>query len=231
MNQTALPALEPAPASHIVSASAPDSYSYLLILRFAATNLVAFALLGAAWMHGLVGRVIAADSSYLCVGMFALFLIGLAICGWRVAQTSRELNEVRSGAPAQTSRAASYLQAIRGRSGESRSLLASALKLKLTARLGAVRQIASALVLIGLIGTVLGFIVVLGGVNPESASDVSAVGPMISTLVEGMGIALYTTLVGAVLNIWLMANCQVLSSGLVKLIAGVVELGERHARA
>ena len=230
MNQTATPVLEPAPLSTAAAAEA-DGYSYLLILRFAVTNLIGFALLGAAWMHGLIARVIEADSSYLCVGMFALFLIGLAICGWRINQTSRELNEVRSQSPDRASRAAGYLQAIRGRSGESRSLLASSLKMKLTARLGAVRQIAGALVLIGLIGTVLGFIIVLAGVEPDSAADVSAVGPMVSTLVEGMGVALYTTLVGSILNIWLMANCQILSGGLVKLITGVVELGEQHARA
>ena len=227
------------PSPRPIAAAAPmswaepaaDNYAYLLVLRFALVNLVAFALLGAAWMHGLVGLVVRGDGSYLSVAMFAMFLVGLGICGWRVVQTSRELNEVRQPDPTRPSRAQAYLEAIRGRGGDSRSLLASALRLKLTARLGAVRQIANALVLIGLIGTVVGFIVVLSGVDPAQASDVSAVGPMISNLVAGMGIALYTTLVGAVLNIWLSANCHILSSGLVKLITGIVELGERHARA
>src|SRR3546814_19390473 len=90
MNQTARPALDPAPLSLAVSGEAGDGYSYLLIMRFAVTNLVAFALLGAAWMHGLVGRVIEADSSHLCMGMLELLLVGLAICGWRIAQPSRE---------------------------------------------------------------------------------------------------------------------------------------------
>jgi biopolymer transport protein ExbB/TolQ len=182
-------------------------------------------------MHGLVDRVLAADTSNLSAAMFALFLFGLAVCGWRIAQTSRDLNGVRSVDEAGRSRAAEYLQAIRGRNGESRALLASAFRLKLTSRLALVRQIASALVLIGLVGTVVGFIVVLSGVKPDQAADVAAVGPMVATLVEGMGIALYTTLVGAVLNIWLTANCHLLSGGLVKLLTRTVEAGERHARA
>lgn len=230
MNQ---PSSWPVAVSGLVSWAEPESddYAYLLVLRFAAVNLTAFALLGAAWMHGLVGLVVRGDGSHLSVAMFALFLVGLALCGWRIWQTSRELNEIRRPDPARPSRATAYLEAIRGRGGDSRSLLASALKLKLSARLAAVRQIANALVLIGLIGTVVGFIVVLSGVDPAKASDVASVGPMISNLVSGMGIALYTTLVGAVLNIWLTANCHILSGGLVKLIAGIVELGERHARA
>ena len=230
MNQTApWPIAAPAPMSWAEPTA--DNYAYLLVLRFAAVNLVAFALLGAAWMHGLVGLALKGDGSYLSSAMFVLFLVGLGLCGWRIVQTSRELNEMRQPDPARPSRARSYLESIRGRGGDSRALLASALRLKLSARLGAVRQIANALVLIGLIGTVVGFIVVLSGVDPQQAADVAAVGPMISSLVSGMGIALYTTLVGAILNIWLTANCHILSSGLVKLITGIVELGERHARA
>lgn len=231
MNRPISLSLAEPPLSASAEDAAGDRYAFLLLLRFAATNLIAFALLGAAWMHGLVERVLAADSSHLCAAMFVLFLVGLAVCGWRIAQTSRELNGVRAVEAPSRSRAADYLAAIRGRGGESRALLASALRLKLTARLALVRQISSALVLIGLIGTVLGFIVVLSGVDPDRAADVAAVGPMISTLVEGMGIALYTTLIGAVLNIWLTANCHLLSGGLIKLLTRTVEQGERHARA
>ena len=41
--------------------------------------------------------------------------------------------------------------------------------------------------------------------------------------------ALYTTLVGAVLNVWLMVNYHLLAGGTVKLITALVELGEEHA--
>jgi hypothetical protein len=54
---------------------------------------------------------------------------------------------------------------------------------------------------------------------------------MVSTLINGMSVALYTTLVGAILNIWLMVNYRLLESGTVTLVTNVVELGERHARS
>src|ERR687891_287490 len=117
-----------------------------------------------------------------------------------------------------------------GRDGQSRSLLASSLKLKLAARIAPVRHIANSLVLLGLIGTVIGFIIALSGVRPEVASDVAAIGPMVSTLISGMSVALYTTLVGSLLHVWLMVNVRLLEGGTVKLLTATVELGERHAQ-
>jgi biopolymer transport protein ExbB/TolQ len=84
-------------------------------------------------------------------------------------------------------------------------------------------------VLLGLIGTVVGYIIALSGVRPEVVSDVGAIGPMVSTLIGGMSVALYTTLVGSLLNVWLMVNVRLLEGGTVKLLTATVELGERHA--
>ena len=83
--------------------------------------------------------------------------------------------------------------------------------------------------LLGLIGTVVGFVIALSGVNPDTVSDVAAIGPMVSKLLEGMGVALYTTLVGSVLNIWLMLNHRLLEGGAIHLITHLVEEGERYA--
>ena len=104
------------------------------------------------------------------------------------------------------------------------------LKLKLSNRIGIVCHIAHSPVLLGLIGTVIGFIIALSGVDVDLAADVNSVGPMIPTLIGGMSVALYTTLVGAILNIGLMVNYRLLLSGTVNLATSVVELGERYAR-
>jgi hypothetical protein len=67
-------------------------------------------------------------------------------------------------------------------------------------------------------------------VNAEAATDAQAIAPMVSTLLLGMAIALYKTLVGSVLNIWLMANYRLLEGGTVNLVTGIIERGEDHAR-
>ncbi len=49
---------------------------------------------------------------------------------------------------------------------------------------------------------------------------------MVATLIGGMSVALYTTLVGAVLYIWLTVAYRILVSGTVDLIATTIDLGE-----
>jgi hypothetical protein len=209
---------------------AQDAHRYMLVLRFALLNLVGFALLGAAYAQGLVHNVIVADRTYLSVLIYLVFLGGLAICARRVWQTSRELNSLRAREAAVTSPAMRLLAPLLGRTAESRGNLANAARMRLSHRIAIVRHIANMLVLLGLIGTVLGFIIALSGVDPARVADVEAIAPMVSTLISGMSTALYTTLVGAILNVWLTANHQLLASGTVKLIAALVERAEDHAR-
>lgn len=208
---------------------AEDPYRYLLALRFMLLNLVALALLGAAYVQGLVDMVVTADRTYLSVVIFFVFVVGLGLCARKVWQTSRELNRVRESDTFARSSIVQDLERLRQRDAESRGNLVAALRLRLSHRIAIVRHIANSLVLLGLVGTVLGFIIALSGVDPQHASDVRAITPMVSTLVSGMSTALYTTLVGAILNIWLMANHHLLAGGTVKLIAALMESAEEHA--
>jgi hypothetical protein len=205
-----------------------QEYRHLLVLRFAVINLVAFALLAAAWLKGWVGVVVAGDSTHQVTLIAVVFLAGLFECGRKILHTSAEVDQVRGVGGLPSHRICAYLNAIEGRDAQSRALIGSALKLRLTARLTPVRYIANTLVLLGLIGTVIGFIIALSGIDPESAANVSSVGPMVSTLISGMSVALYTTLVGAILNIWLMVNYRLLEGGTVQLLTSLVELGERR---
>jgi MotA/TolQ/ExbB proton channel family len=210
-----------------LSADDPSLYRYLLALRFGTINLVAFALVGAAWVQGWLTSVIVTDTTHLVAAITGVFIVGLAMCARIALQLSDELNQVRARHPRPTSRVGAYLASIASRDGQSRALLASTLKLKLASRLTPVRHLANSLVILGLIGTVVGFIIALSGVDPETAADVSSIGPMVSTLIEGMSVALYTTLVGAVLNVWLMLNYRLIESGTVRLLTAIVERGER----
>lgn len=208
-----------------------QAHQYLLLLRYTLVNLLAFALVGAAYMQGLIDKIFVADQTKLTWVITAVFLGGFAVCTRKVWQTSRELNQVKSFDPLVKSRTGAYIAQLRGRPADSRAILASTLRLKLSQRAGVIRHVAGSLVLLGLIGTVIGFIIALSGVDPEQASDVNAVTPMVSTLIDGMSTALYTTLVGAVLNIWLLVNYHLLAGGTVKLIASLVELGEEFGKA
>jgi len=201
-------------------------YRYLLVVRFVLVNLVATALLAAAYMQGWLDGVFAETLRELSGGIVLVFLYGLGLCGVQVWSHSVQLNQLKAGAPDPESRAGQYLSRAPGASPESRSLQAGVLRLKLTNRIVVVRHIANALVFLGLIGTVIGFIMALSGVDPESASNAENVAQMVATLIGGMSVALYTTLIGAVLYIWLTVVYRILVTGTVDLIATTIELGE-----
>ena len=204
-------------------------YRHLLVLRFVVVNLIAFALLGAAWANGWVERVLAADTTRLVTVIVLVFAAGLIDAAWKIAQTSSELDQLHDRARLRSARLRGHLAATRGCDASGRALVGSALRLRLSARIASVRHLANSLVFLGLIGTVVGFIIALSGVDASAAADVEAIGPMVSTLIGGMSVALYTTLVGSILNIWLMINYRLLEGGTVRLLATIVERGEADA--
>jgi MotA/TolQ/ExbB proton channel family len=208
----------------------PAAQRYLLLLRFLLANAVALALVGAAAGQGWIAMIFQADTGGYSLAIVAVFLVGLVWSAQRALQISRALNAIKELRPFAKAPLPEYLRLSEGRDAQSRALLASTLRLKLAARIAPIRHIANSLVLLGLIGTVIGFVVALSGVRPDLVSDVNSIGPMVSTLISGMSIALHTTLVGSLLHIWLMVNVRLLEGGTVKLLTATIEAGERHAR-
>ncbi|MGH6944399.1 MAG: MotA/TolQ/ExbB proton channel family protein [Geminicoccaceae bacterium] len=221
-----------APATWFAALSEADAAGsrYLLLLRFLLINLVAVALVAAVWTQGWLDDMIATDKYHLVKLNIGVFLVGLGLCGSRIVQLSHELNDLNENRIGPRSRAGRYLRALVGKDSQSRALTAESLKLKFGARIGGIRQIANTIVLFGLIGTIIGFIIALSGVNAEAATDAEAITPMVSTLILGMSIALYKTLVGSILNVWLMINYRLLDTGTVHLVTSIIERGENHAR-
>lgn len=179
---------------------------YLLLFRFLIVNIVGAALLGLAGAQGWLARLADADPTGLVFVIFGVFGVGLALCGYRLFQTSVALNRLEAGK-------AVALPAVWTRQPARPELMAEALKARLFSRIAVVRQFAAALVVLGLIGTVAGFIIALSGVSADEAGTLAAVQPMISTLISGMSVALYTTLEGAVLGLWLTVNYRMLATG------------------
>ncbi len=214
-----------------VPARSRDPNSYLLLLRFALLNIIAVALLVLGLTNGLVQQAFESDETHFVLVIVLVFIVGFGLVLWRVIWTSQELNCARDFDPARPSRAARYLARASGKDAQSRQTLASTLRLELSQNITLIKHLGSSLVFLGLIGTVIGFIIALSGVDPDMAGDAENIGPMVSTLISGMSTALVTTLVGGVLNIWLMANYQLLTTGTARLISAIVELGEHRAGA
>lgn len=206
-------------------------HSFLLVFRLVVLNLTGAALLAAAAMQGWIGQILAVDDTHICKLLFGLFLLGLVWTARRAVMLSRELNALEVGDLAGRTRIGRLRAAIHGMSEHGRSMMIGALRAKLVHRISPIRHMASSLVLIGLIGTIIGFIIALSGVDQAAAGDASQVGPMVATLLRGMSMALFKTLVGSILNIWLMINYRMLETAVVHLTTHLVEAEETDARA
>ena len=204
-------------------------YRYLLVVRFTLLNVVAIAALFAGYMEGWLDGMLEGPAVLMTFSIFAVFVYGLIAYAAKKWRTSEELN-LKTGMPVPESRAGKYLRELEYHDGEGRSIKSQMVRLKLSNRIAIVRHTANSIVFLGLVGTVIGYIVALSGVDPESVSSAEAVGPLIAKLIQGMSIALYTTLVGAVLYLWLIVNHRMLASGTVNLIKTIIEMGEARVR-
>ncbi len=204
-------------------------YRHLLLFRFVLLNAACFGVLGAAWLQGWLDAMLGSSARLMCLGIFATFLTGFVICTIKVVRTSLDLDRIRGERPAPGSRAAGHLDRFAGGNTGDRRIAADLLRFRMASHISIVGHIANTLVFLGLIGTVIGFIVALSSVEPEVTGNVRRIAPMVASLIDGMGIALYTTLVGAVLHVWLIVNHRMLATGVLHLYNAIVELGERRA--
>lgn len=86
--------------------------------------------------------------------------------------------------------------------------------------------IADLMVRLGLLGTVIGFIYMLGSISQVTSVDIQALQQLLSNMSGGMRIALYTTLTGLGGGILLGLQYRLLDQAVDRLMAEIIELSE-----
>jgi biopolymer transport protein ExbB/TolQ len=86
--------------------------------------------------------------------------------------------------------------------------------------------IADLMVRLGLLGTVIGFIYMLGSISQVSGVDMQALKQLLGNMSGGMRIALYTTLTGLGAGILLGLQYRLLDQAVDRLMAEIIELSE-----
>ena len=203
-------------------------YKYLLILRYSLINLVGLIFLFVLITQGYLFKAIEADITNMVIVILGIFTIGFILAGYRTFWLSKELNFSFSKVLPNNSIAKSFLQNSKKLDASSRNNLASSLRIKLSSKINYIKFLANTLVILGLIGTVIGFIIALSGVDGSVSSNPEEVSKMVSTLIQGMSVALYTTLVGSICSVWLNICYQIMSTGANKLLSRIIELGEKN---
>ena len=72
--------------------------------------------------------------------------------------------------------------------------------------------LATHVVRIGLLGTVVGLIIAFSAAGAGSSADPNSIRPMIASVIDGMYVALYATLLGIATNLWLKINLRLLGN-------------------
>ena len=91
--------------------------------------------------------------------------------------------------------------------------------------------LADLMIRLGLLGTVIGFIFMLGSVAQVSSVDIHALQQLLTNMSAGMRIALYTTLTGLAAGILLGFQYRLLDQAVDRLMAEIIELSEVHITA
>lgn len=208
------------------------------------------------YRQGLFEALLTHDQSHVSLGILALFLFSSLRAGHQGYRLGRETAAVKilqaqarqpeplfsgpadqmlvGGQPAETSVAHEHLAFLAEKAAIHKDLRGQDLLLeRLDQRLRRGHEsgwfIADLLVRLGLLGTVIGFILMLGSITSVESVDLKALQQLLSNMSGGMRIALYTTLTGLGCGILLSFQHQLLDQGADRLLADIIELSEVHA--
>ena len=199
-------------------------YKWLVINSFAAL------LVYVAWLRDWINLVIESDASSLSLVIGLVFLVFWLTSSFHILSINREVSRFAEGET--TGVAADYFERLRrkgvnlGQEKVDQTLLASTLRARMFLPIQIVAYVANVLILLGLIGTVVGFVIAVSGLGDSIAggTNIERVQGVLGQIVNGMGVALFTTLLGAILGgLWLQIHYQMLVRAVGGLIVDVVE--------
>ena len=165
----------------------------LLAYRFILANTLGAALAVALAWSGHLLPVFHTDQSRLTLAIAALFLIGWGWCLKEVLIVSGSLNRSK-------------------RLGYRPATAAQADKALL--KVEWMETVSEWLVGLGLLGTVVGFSTAMSGIDQSSVMQAAGAQNAVAALMQGMRVALNTTLLGAALAIWHQVNMRMLRTAM-----------------
>lgn len=129
---------------------------HLFLIRFALINFVGLSLVAATYLQGWLAPFLRSHLYELLIGIAMVFLYGLGIAGWRIWQTTAELDALAAGTPNPDSEAGWFLAITKTADPNSHAELSGASHLRLTSRIVIAGQIANVLVFLGRVSWIRG---------------------------------------------------------------------------
>jgi hypothetical protein len=239
-------------SSDVRSVSRSDRAPLLRWMIFTGLCVFAGVLL---WYHGLVRLMLASDRTYISAIIGVLYIASSLHCLWRTVAIAREADATRGAAlllvkPDAVLSAASgaatssgqdalpsgivadhirnlVLKAQMQRFGRlDQTLLLRSLADRLRGSNGFGTFASDTLMKLGLLGTIIGFIVMLAPIAGLDATDRTMMKSSMGLMSDGMAIAMYTTLAGLVGSILLKIQYYMLDAATARVFSQAVTLTE-----
>jgi MotA/TolQ/ExbB proton channel family len=222
-----------------------DSEHVLLLKGMLLLAVIGFAFYGA-WRYGLLERVWISDQTGISVAITLVFLIAAGHSSVCLVRLSGALNHMAAvqrhvAASAVDTRLAlpdgcvsRYIRDLRTKAALSgpqaidQGLLLESFESELKQGHLFGWFISDLLLSLGLLGTVIGFIVMLGPISGLDAGDQTAIKGALAAMSGGMAVALYTTLAGLIGGMLLKIQGFVLDSAVDELVRRTTRLTEVH---
>lgn len=176
----------------------------------------------ALWRYGLIRLVVVADRTHIALligALYALASLHNLGCAFALAGEAEAAEALGAGLPPPAGLFGDHVRALAmmARPGVrlDPTLLLRLLAERLSAGLAFGALMGDILMKLGLLGTIVGFILMLGPIGGLDAQDDAAVRAAMGVMSQGMGVAMYTTLAGLIGALLLRAQYGMLESATV----------------
>ena len=186
------------------------------------------------WDFGFFEKLITQDITYLSSIILVLFCLVTLYLGYAAWQISKQIDFTNGISKTQNdnSWATEHLALLRWQrqqnTNESESLLARLVE-KVHRGHSNGWFFSDILMRLGLIGTVIGFVLMLSTVYELKDNDVQALQNLLGTMGSGMQVALYTTLTGLGGALLISIQCQWLDRCADGLVSKIIKLGMQNS--
>lgn len=183
------------------------------------------------WDFGLLKQLVDNDITYLSsiiIFLFFIFTLYLGLASWRLSRQLNLAQNFTNNENPPASWAAEHISLLNWQrqqdTNESEPLLARLIE-KIHRGHANGWFFSDVLMRLGLIGTVIGFVLMLGTVYQLKDNDIQALQQLLGTMGSGMQVALYTTLSGLGCGLIISLQCQWLDRCADSLVSKIIELG------
>ena len=231
---------------HLSGRDAPERGPLLLWMIFTGLSIFAAMLL---WHYGFIHLMVVSDRTYISSLIAVLYIVTCGHCFWRTRAIAREAEAGRrcltvlsapDGAKVLASDARALpagmvtdhirslvtKAAMQGAGRIDQTLLLRSLADRLRGSNGFGAFVSDTLMKLGLLGTIIGFIIMLAPIAGLDAADKVAMKSSMGLMSGGMAVAMYTTLAGLVGSILVRIQYYMLDAATQRVFSDAVMLTE-----